>query len=261
MALPPGKGRRERASAGGAAIPRYLDLAGELIAEIRRGAHPVGGQFPSEHQLCEDHAVSRFTVRAALDTLERQGYVSRRPKIGTLVIADRPQPRYRVMGEGSPALSAPERDGHLQVLGIEDVEVDARLARWLGCAIAAPWIHLEALHRAADSGQPLCLASYYLQPAHRRLLRGLDRAGVQASPLPARLERLAPEGVATIAQDLQALRLGRRHARALSVPEGAPALRLARRMSDGPGSPTLYAVISLHPAEAFQFTQTLAREP
>lgn len=261
MATSRGKGRREHASAGGASVPRYQDLAAELIAAIRDGTFPVGSQFPSEHQLCEDHAVSRFTVRAALDTLERQGYVSRRPKIGTLVIADRPQPRYRVFGDGSVALSAPVRDSRLQVLAITDIEADPGLAEWLGCEVADPWIHLEAVHRTTPSGQPLCVASYYLQPAHRRLLRGLDRAVDQASPLPARLERLAPEGIAAIEQDLQAQRLGRRHARALSVAEGTPALRLSRRMSEGPGARALFAVVSLHPADTFRFSQRLAREP
>lgn len=261
MGRPSGTGRRERASASGAPVPRYLDLAGELIDRIRRGVHPVGGQLPSEHQLCEDHAVSRFTVRAALDTLESQGYVSRRPKIGTLVLADRPQARYRVLGGGSETLSAPVQDSHLQVLALQEIQVDAALAEWLGCDVAAPWIHLEGLHRATDSGQPLCLASYYLQPAHRRVLRGLDRAGARASALSARLERLAPEGVAAIAQDIQAQRLGRKLARTLSVPEGTAALRLSRRMSDGEGSRTLFAVVSLHPAEAFSFSQKLARVP
>ena len=260
MGLASAKDRREHASAGGTTVPRYLDLAGELIDAIRRGLHPVGSQFPSEHQLCQRYAVSRFTVRAALDTLRRQGYVTRKPKVGTLVAADQPQLRYRVLADGSADIIRPVRHGRFQLLGLDDIEADAELAAWLECQAGAPWIRLEGLHVAPERPQPLCLARYYLPPTHRRLLRGLEGAGPRALPLHTRLERATPDGVAEIRQELSLQELARREARALSLPEGAPALRLARRVI-GPGaSRPLYAVVSLHPASRFRFSQTLLRE-
>jgi GntR family transcriptional regulator len=45
----------------------------------------VGGAIPSERQLSADLGVSRLTVRAALDELVREGYVTRRRGSGTFV--------------------------------------------------------------------------------------------------------------------------------------------------------------------------------
>ena len=46
---------------------RYLQIARTLRKEIVDGVYPVGSQLPTEHQLCERFAVSRYTVREALD--------------------------------------------------------------------------------------------------------------------------------------------------------------------------------------------------
>ena len=45
----------------------------------------VGNAIPSERQLSADLGVSRLTVRAALDDLAREGYLSRRRGSGTYV--------------------------------------------------------------------------------------------------------------------------------------------------------------------------------
>src|SRR6266481_5724361 len=45
----------------------------------------VGTAIPSERQLSADLGVSRLTVRAALDDLAREGYLSRRRGSGTYV--------------------------------------------------------------------------------------------------------------------------------------------------------------------------------
>lgn len=260
MGLATAKDRREHASAGGTAVPRYLDLAGELIDAIRRGVYPVGSQFPSEHQLCQRHAVSRFTVRAALDTLRRQGYVTRKPKVGTLVTAAQPPVRFSVLSDGTFELVRPVKDGRFELLGLQDIEADAALAGWLDCEAGSPWIRLEGLHVSPDSPRAICLARYYLPPAQRRVLRGLEGAGPRALPLHARLERTAPDGISAVRQELSLEGLERREARALSVPAGTPALRLARRMFGADANRSLYAVVSLHPAGQFRFSQTLLRE-
>ncbi len=48
--------------------------------------YPVGSQLPTEHELCERFAVSRYTVREALRRLRDDNLVSSRPRAGTLVV-------------------------------------------------------------------------------------------------------------------------------------------------------------------------------
>src|SRR3954462_6299973 len=52
----------------------------ELIEQLG-----VGSAIPSERKLSTDLGVSRLTVRAALDQLEREGYLVRRRGSGTFV--------------------------------------------------------------------------------------------------------------------------------------------------------------------------------
>src|ERR1700710_2236973 len=66
--------------------PRYLQVARALRKEIVDGVYPVGSQLPTEHQLCERFAVSRYTVREALRRLRDDNLVSSRPRAGTLVV-------------------------------------------------------------------------------------------------------------------------------------------------------------------------------
>jgi len=62
--------------------PLYLALARKLRAEIlSRGRKSI--RIPTEAQLCEEHAVSRVTVRKALEILAAEGLIVRRPRLGT----------------------------------------------------------------------------------------------------------------------------------------------------------------------------------
>src|SRR5882757_2909617 len=65
---------------------RYLQVARTLRKEIVDGVYPVGSQLPTEHELCERFAVSRYTIREALRRLRDDNLVSSRPRTGTLVV-------------------------------------------------------------------------------------------------------------------------------------------------------------------------------
>src|ERR1700754_5139054 len=65
---------------------RYLQIARTLRKEIVDGVYPVGSQLPTEHQLCERFAVSRYTVREALRRLREDNLVASRPRAGTRVV-------------------------------------------------------------------------------------------------------------------------------------------------------------------------------
>src|SRR6266403_2428203 len=66
--------------------PLYLQVVRALKDEIVTGVHPVGSQLPTEEELCERFAVSRYTIREALRRLREDNLVASRPRAGTLVI-------------------------------------------------------------------------------------------------------------------------------------------------------------------------------
>src|SRR5947207_5070040 len=74
---------------------RYLRIAGNLRRAIADGRYPVGAQLPTEHELCRQLGVSRFTVREAIRVLAGSGLVRRKPRAGTVVTALPDDTRYR----------------------------------------------------------------------------------------------------------------------------------------------------------------------
>jgi DNA-binding LacI/PurR family transcriptional regulator len=70
----------------------YKQVHETLRDEIRAGEHPVGERLPGEAELIERFAVSSITLRRALDLLKTEGYVTRRPRVGTTVVSADPGP-------------------------------------------------------------------------------------------------------------------------------------------------------------------------
>lgn len=73
------------------AQPLYRQVAEQLADEIATGLRPVNAKIPSERELAEQLGLSRMTVRAAIDTLVRQGLVVRRNRAGAYVA----RPKFR----------------------------------------------------------------------------------------------------------------------------------------------------------------------
>ena len=61
---------------------------------IMSGAYPVGSALSTEADLCAQFDASRYTIREALRGLTDEGLVSRRQRVGTVVLSHEPQTRY-----------------------------------------------------------------------------------------------------------------------------------------------------------------------
>src|SRR5688500_14741511 len=60
-------------------------LRDQLLEHLLRVRPSVGERFHSDHELARIAQLSRPTVRRALDDLERDGWIERRPGIGTFI--------------------------------------------------------------------------------------------------------------------------------------------------------------------------------
>lgn len=63
----------------------YHQLKNILIKKIKSNEWPVNTKIPTERELCETYAVSRITVRQALNELGKDGYLYRKQGKGTFV--------------------------------------------------------------------------------------------------------------------------------------------------------------------------------
>lgn len=65
----------------------YARVFATLQERIESGAVAVGDRLPTQSQLAEEFGVSTITIKHALDMLDRAGYISRRPRLGSEVIS------------------------------------------------------------------------------------------------------------------------------------------------------------------------------
>jgi DNA-binding GntR family transcriptional regulator len=246
---------RLQADTNGRGERAYQRIANALLADIGGGRYPVGARLPTEAQLCERFSVSRATVRAALDDIERKGMVRRRPKIGTVVTAREVRNRY--------AVAVSNLSGLLQFLDstivrpreTEDVVADKALAAELRCDAGAAWIRVGTVRTPAAESVPISWTDYYLPPRFRAIV---PQFGRRVGPIYPLLERRYGIAIAGIEQDIGACLLRQPMADLLSAKPRAPALRVIHRMVDAHGAP-IYCTISVYPAERFRYVQVLTR--
>ncbi|WP_329163090.1 GntR family transcriptional regulator [Streptomyces sp. NBC_01717] len=79
---------------GGRAVPRYVQIADEIIQQIRASVLKPGDMVPSESELVERYGVSGGTIRKAMVEVRASGLVDTRHGKGSMV-KDRPPVRLR----------------------------------------------------------------------------------------------------------------------------------------------------------------------
>jgi GntR family transcriptional regulator, arabinose operon transcriptional repressor len=166
-------------------IPRHRAIYEELLAEIQSGVYKPGDRLPSEALLCERFDASRITVAKAVQGLQRDHLVTRRPGSGTYV-------------------ESPTRPNSLQfgllIPDLGSTEIFAQICQGIVSSPAAKLHSLTWGHSTADQGDPvrameeLCqqymtqrVAGVFFAPlehvkgkdeANRRIVGMLERAGI-----------------------------------------------------------------------------------
>lgn len=120
-------------------VPLYRQLTSQLIAGIRAGRWPPDTALPSERDLTRELAVSRATVRKAIDELVGEGLVVRRHGSGTFVAPDRGR---RKSPEGDRA------DADTTLLSARIEKASKRVARALGLERGSRVAVITRLHRS-----------------------------------------------------------------------------------------------------------------
>ena len=236
--------------------PRYLEMASSLREAIESGSYRVGSQLPTEADLGLQFAVSRFTVRAALSYLQKKGYVSRKPKVGTVVIAKSNQVKYSISGGSISDLLKFIVVTLVRPLRTEDVISDSALSNDLQCDEQDGWIKVSTYRISSKTKLPLSWTEYYLRPEFRSIV---SKIGLKPGPVYSLIEKSHRESITKIAQDIGACLLPKNMADMLDAPAGGPALRVIHRFC-GEDDRTLYATISVYPADRFRYVQELRRE-
>jgi GntR family transcriptional regulator len=229
------------------APPKYAVIRNALRERILRGGYAGGTQLPSESALMREFAVSRVTVRLALDALRSVGLVESRQGKGYFVRPVRAvQDLGRLQGFGEMMASVGV-EAHSVVLDATELPASAELHKALCLEKGAPVVGIKRL-RVGGSVALSYDESYFPAEIGRRLV-ALDLAHADIFVL---LESALgiDLGYADLAVEHTAA--NRAAAHHLGMGEGEPVVRMRRLTYDQDGHPIDFEYLYVRP-DAFQF--------
>lgn len=233
---------------------RYLQVARTLRKEIVDGVFPIGSQLPTEHELCERFAVSRYTVREALRRLRDDNLVSSRPRTGTQVIPRTSSNSYAQDVMSINDLLAFASGAQFEIESNAMITVDAETAARTGLDIGEQWLAVSGYRRAGD-GTPICRTEYYVNRAFAAVGRLLQRHSGPIFPL---IEDLFGVSVVEVHQEIAAVLVSDDLAAALHIAAGASALQMQRTYTTSDGE-VAQVTVNTHPAAQYRHSMTMRR--
>lgn len=235
------------------ATPRYAELATLLRKAIANGDYAVGDLLPTEHEVCTLHGVSRHTARAALGLLETDGLISRRPGVGTLVIAERPGGAFSQPLGGLEELMQYARDARLRVLRVTRKTLSADEARMLEAEASSHWLKTDGV-RSVD-GVQIAVTNIYVNDFIAVTEEQITHTAFAITEV---IEENFGVAIARIEQSIAAEILSADDADILRATPGTPCLRTVRRYFDDAGR--IFVISDTrHPADRFTYNMSFQR--
>lgn len=165
-------------------VQLWYQLRMAMLSHIVTSSWKAGHQLPTENEICQALGVSRSTVRAAVQSLVREGLVLRRPGKGSFV-ASRPTTDIRVPPLGfHRAMTARGFHVRSRLLDVSIVQGTKEFRQDLNLREGEKLLYIHRLRYIND--RPLVLAKNYLV---YRMCQGLEREDLAAGSLWERVER------------------------------------------------------------------------
>jgi len=240
--------------------PRYLQIARELTAAIASGRYPVGSRLPTELELCEHFAISRFTAREAVRVLSSAGLVTRRQRVGTVVIATPDEARYTHAASSISDLFQYAQDTELRLVYIGKLALARERAQQFGAQVGDEWtyamgLRTESALEPGKTGRPICVTRLFLSP----VLAGIDaKLRERKTAVYAIIEREYKVNIQRVEQELQSVALDADDAANLGSEPGSPALLVLRRYFDDRDQ-LLEVAENVHPGDRFTYRMQLRK--
>lgn len=225
----------------------YRQLARGLREAIERGVVKPEEALPAERDLATDFAVSRITVRKALDALVADGLLVRRQGAGTFV-AGRVEKQFAKLSSFSEDMAARGRSVTSEWLLRTEGQVTPDESMMLGLSPSAAVYRFRRI-RLADG---LAMAiEHSAIPGF-----ALDSADAVGDSLYAALETAGNRPVRAL-QRLRAVSFAAEQAKVLGIEKGAPGLYIERRgfLEDGRA---IEATQSWYRGDAYDFVAELS---
>ncbi|OZI66379.1 GntR family transcriptional regulator [Bordetella genomosp. 11] len=235
-------------------LPLYHKVYLLLRQRLLDGVYGAEEALPGENALAQEYAVSRLTVRRALDALAQEGLVSRRQGRGTFA-------------QAPSQLSAPQQGAtvdalmaHLARMGMRTQVKLLELAVEPATPAVAARLEVDAgsaVHRSlrvrSHQGEPFSYLQTYVPDA---IGRRISRKALGSKPL---LQIFGELGirVSGAEQSINAVLAEPAVAQALDVPVASPLLNIRRVVRDAAGRPVEYLDARYRP-DRFEYRLDMA---
>lgn len=221
---------------GGKAVPRYLQIAEDIVQQIRAGVLGPGDQVPSEAEMIDRYKVSGGTIRKAMLEIRASGLVDTRHGKGSYV-KSRPPVRHRSsdrfrrsLRKGGKAayLAESEQSGataSVSVIYIGPTEAPEGIAERLDVEVGTKVLARRRLY--FRNGTPVETATSYLPWDVVRDIPELFEENPGPGGIYARLEDQG-HVFAEFVETLQARPAAKAEASELALSPGTPVVHLLR---------------------------------
>jgi GntR family transcriptional regulator len=203
--------------------PLYAALEAQLAAGIAGGEFPVGSQLPTEDKLIQRFAVSRTTVRKAIQNLADRGLIEIRRGTGTFVT----QPRItQELTELAGFVEDMDALGHAATARLIDgivVAADANVAEHLALAVGTRVMRIRRVRLANGVGMSLDETYLPLEIGEKIVTHDLE-----AEPIFTLLEQRYDIPLVEAEYKLEAVSADHDVAAALGVAAGSPIFLIER---------------------------------
>ncbi len=218
--------------------PLYTQVREALRAQILDGSLRAHDRLPSESALTARFAVSRVTVRQALNDLSKEGLIFKIAGKGSFVSKPRPvQNLARLQGLGE-AMSHLGYETTNQLLGLRTLAASPEISAQLRCGLGDSVTEIGRL-RCLDR-EPVSLERTYVLADLGNRLAGEDLVTRDLYHI-IENDYGIPLGHADLS--IEALAASPEHARLLRVPADAPVLHLKRLTCSAKGAPVEFSYV------------------
>lgn len=142
-------------------IPLYVQVAEDLLDNIRIGKWKEGDKIPTEVDLCSIYDVSRITIRKAIDELVKEGLLYRKRGKGTFVTDfNEESDNFTIVRGFTEEMKELGEKARTMQAKIDVIKADKRLAMYLNTEIGEKVIVLKRIR--GDSKEAFNYSVTYL---------------------------------------------------------------------------------------------------
>ena len=242
--------RKGNARAG--ASPTTLHQKTELWLKqyLASGRIAVGDKLPPELELCESLKVSRNTLRMALTGLEREGYVVRKKRVGTVVARTNAPSRFNLDMSSLETV----RDYLRRTVFGDRVQGRTQMPPELQSASGVisdmEWLTISGVRREIGGQKSVAGVEIYID---RNYATDADAYGKSTTFLSEVIEPRRPDTISHINICIQPFGVPVQWASSFDTVEGTPTLRLIEVVRKSDGSPLEIFSIVFAPSVQISF--------